>query len=255
MIKGLELFRDFFKDYQEQYILIGGSATYLTLQNEGIEFRITKDLDIVIVIEALSKDFVSKFWEFIKMGRYEFIKPSGNVNFYRFQKPVDDKFPYMIEILSREPNILGEASDGSIFRMTIEEEVMSLSAILLNSIYYNFILENTRNFDGINIVSDLCLIALKARAYLDLNNRKQKGEKIKSKDIKKHKNDIFRLSQLLSGDSKISAPKLIVDDITIFIKEMRESEISLRGLKIAGTKEYYLDQLEVIFGCWFKNAV
>ncbi|KFZ27426.1 MAG: hypothetical protein KQ78_00339 [Candidatus Izimaplasma bacterium HR2] len=248
MIKGLKFFRDFFNDYQEQYILIGGSASYLTLQEEGIQFRVTKDLDIIIVIEVLSKDFVSKFWEFIKIGGYQYVKPSGNINFYRFQKPTNDIFPFMIEILSREPNVLGKIPEGNIFRMSIEEEIVSLSAILLNSTYYNFILENTRNFDGINIVSDLCLIALKVRAYLDLSNRKKNGETIKSGDIKKHKNDIFRLSQLLSGNSKISAPKLIVDDIINFINEMRETEISLRDLNIVGTKKYYLDQIEKIFG-------
>jgi hypothetical protein len=36
------------------------------------------------------------------------------------------------------------------------------------------------------------LIALKARAWLDLTERAERGEQIDSKTIKKHKNDVFR---------------------------------------------------------------
>ena len=33
MVRGLELFKDYFKDYQDQYVLIGGSATFLNLSH------------------------------------------------------------------------------------------------------------------------------------------------------------------------------------------------------------------------------
>ena len=38
----------------------------------------------------------------------------------------------MLEILSRKPSILTEREPGSIIPMILEEEIVSLSAILLN---------------------------------------------------------------------------------------------------------------------------
>ena len=47
MVKGLDTFREFFKDFEEQYVLIGGAACdILFASNEG-QFRATRDLDMV----------------------------------------------------------------------------------------------------------------------------------------------------------------------------------------------------------------
>ncbi len=43
MVRGLELFKNYFKGYQDQYVLIGGSATYLNLSDQNIRFRGTKE--------------------------------------------------------------------------------------------------------------------------------------------------------------------------------------------------------------------
>ena len=53
MIKGLDVFRDHFKDFQGSYVLIGGVACYLVMEEAGVDFRATKDLDIVLCAEAL----------------------------------------------------------------------------------------------------------------------------------------------------------------------------------------------------------
>lgn len=50
------------------------------------------------------------------------------------------------------------------------------------------------------------LIPLKARAWIDLGKQKKAGVSIDEKDIRKHKNDILRLHQLLSPKDKISLP-------------------------------------------------
>lgn len=70
-IKGLAIFRDHFTGYENQYKLIGGTACHLLLENAGIDFRATKDLDIVLVAEALTKEFAEKFWDFIEAGAYQ----------------------------------------------------------------------------------------------------------------------------------------------------------------------------------------
>lgn len=57
MVNGLEIFRTWFQDYSDQYVLIGGTAAAIALESAGLEFRATKDLDIVLHVEALTPAF------------------------------------------------------------------------------------------------------------------------------------------------------------------------------------------------------
>lgn len=48
MVKGLDVFLEYFRDYTDQYVLIGGAACSVSYEEQGISFgRITKDLDKV----------------------------------------------------------------------------------------------------------------------------------------------------------------------------------------------------------------
>lgn len=47
MVVGVDRFREYFKDFQESYVLIGGVAASMTMEELGEEFRPTKDLDVV----------------------------------------------------------------------------------------------------------------------------------------------------------------------------------------------------------------
>jgi hypothetical protein len=49
VVEGLELFRDHFRGFTDQYVLIGGAACDLAMVKAGLAFRATKDLDIVFV--------------------------------------------------------------------------------------------------------------------------------------------------------------------------------------------------------------
>jgi formylmethanofuran dehydrogenase subunit E len=71
MVKGLDLFRQHFADYADQYVLIGGTAATLAMEDAGLDFRATKDLDIVLHVEALNAAFGATFWTFVEQGRYE----------------------------------------------------------------------------------------------------------------------------------------------------------------------------------------
>ena len=62
MVTGLDLFKEHFRPYADRYVLIGGTACMLALEEAGLPFRATKDLDIVLCIEALDKTFVAAFW-------------------------------------------------------------------------------------------------------------------------------------------------------------------------------------------------
>ena len=71
MVKGIDQFRAHFEDFNDRYVLIGGAACFLALNEAGLEFRATKDLDIVLSVEALDAEFVKAFWNFIERGKYQ----------------------------------------------------------------------------------------------------------------------------------------------------------------------------------------
>ena len=77
MVRGLDVFREHFAAHADQFVLIGGTAASLAMEEAGLEFRATKDLDIVLHIEALSPSFGEVFWRFIEAGRYE-IRPASD---------------------------------------------------------------------------------------------------------------------------------------------------------------------------------
>jgi len=53
MVKGLDKFKEYFKDFSENYIIIGGTACDLWLSENELDFRATKDIDLIIVIFIL----------------------------------------------------------------------------------------------------------------------------------------------------------------------------------------------------------
>jgi hypothetical protein len=46
VVKGLDVFQHHFARCADQYVLIGGTAATLAMEEAGLEFRATKDLDI-----------------------------------------------------------------------------------------------------------------------------------------------------------------------------------------------------------------
>ena len=51
MIVGFESFRRWFQGYEDQYVIIGGTACSLLMSDEGREFRATKDIDLVLIAD------------------------------------------------------------------------------------------------------------------------------------------------------------------------------------------------------------
>ena len=245
MVKGLEVFREHFRNYADRYALIGGAACDIVMTSAGLAFRATKDLDIVLYIEALDAAFVQAFWEFVRAAGYKVQEEStGEKQFYRFQEPTNADYPFMLELFSRKPDVLQVADGSHLTPLPMEEDVSSLSAILLDDDYYGFILAGRREIDGLPMVGVPHLIALKARAWLDLTERERRGEKIDSKKIKKHKNDVFRLYQILDPASDPVAPEAVKKDIREFISRMRSEEVDLKSLGIrTGTRDGILAEI------------
>ena len=66
MVTGIDSFREWFKGSEEQYAIIGGTACDILMTEEGLDFRATKDIDLVLIIEAVDANFGKKFWEYVK---------------------------------------------------------------------------------------------------------------------------------------------------------------------------------------------
>ena len=235
MVRGLDVFREYFAGHADQFVLIGGTAATLAMEEAGLEFRATKDLDIVLHIEALSAAFGEVFWSFIEAGRYEIRQASdtGKPVFYRFQKPADERFPVMLELFCRTPDGIKLAEGSHLTPIPIDEAVASLSAILLDDAYYEFILAGRKEVDGLPWVGEDRLIPLKASAWLDLGERQAKGERVDTRDIRKHANDVLRLSQLLAPEVRIPVAARIAEDLIRFLDGIEEDRsIDPKSIKL-----------------------
>lgn len=93
MVVGLDRFRAHFAGCEHQYVLIGGAACELIMDEVGLDFRATKDLDIVLIVEALDAAFSDRFWAFVEAGQYEIgERATGAKTLYRFRKPKADGY-------------------------------------------------------------------------------------------------------------------------------------------------------------------
>lgn len=240
MVQGIEKFKEYFKGYTGQYVFIGGTACDIILEREGIPFRKTKDLDIVLIMEMLNDEFVNTFVEFVLAAGYTHIKKgSGENQFYRFEKPQDKNFPYMIELFSRKPDYL-KTLDTRLAPIHVSDDVISLSAILLNEEYYSLLAQGALEIGGVSVLKLESLVLFKMKAWLDLTERKQIGEQIDSYSIKKHKNDVIRLVMNMHPEVKLKTTGKVKEDVTRFIRDTRGEHIDLKNL---GIKEYTYDQI------------
>lgn len=237
MVKGLGQFKSHFSAHTDQYVLIGGTACSVIMEEAGLQFRATKDLDIVLYVEALKADFRTAFWEFIKEGGYQNRQHStGKKIFYRFYAPRNDEFPFMIELFSRVPDAVSLPSECHLTPIPINDEAVSLSAILLDSDNYSFIHAGKSLIDGLSLLNATHLIPIKARAWINLSQRKSRGEDVDEKDIRKHKNDILRLYQLLAPTQRISLPESIKHDMVQFLTHLENDKPDvLKSLSLKST--------------------
>ena len=219
MVRGLDIFRERFQTHRESLVLIGGAACDAWFSRLNMDFRATKDLDIVLILEAVNEDFVTAMRAFIAEGRYEIRQRSdgGAPVLYRFAKPADARFPAMLEIFSRAPEGLSLSADQTIVPIPTGEGAHSLSAILLNPDYHALILQQQETLDGIAFANATALIPLKAKAWLDLSTRRAAGESIDTRDIAKHRADVFRLAATLPGDTRVELSEVIRADLVTFL--------------------------------------
>ena len=205
---------------------------------------------MVLCVEVVDAAFGETFKAFIDAGGYEARERSdGKKEFYRFHRPKDETYPFMIELFSRKPEALNLPDDAGLTPIPVEEDVVSLSAILLEEGYYEALQGAKRDMDGVTIIDEKLLIPFKARAFLDLTDRKAQGENIDSKNIKKHRNDVFRLAQLLPEGAKIEMPEQIREDMSRFL-DLAEADKTLnpKDLDVPLTREEAVTLMQSAYG-------
>lgn len=242
-MNGLNKFREFFEAYDQNYVLIGGTACAVIFDEIGESFRATKDLDLVLIVETVNTEFGRTLWEFIKDAGYDVEYGEEKRCFYRFKNPKNLAFPKMIELFSRNQGF-SLPEDVHLIPLHVSDEISSLSAILLNDDYYQFMLHGKRVIDGISVLDEKCIIPFKAKAWCELLERRKKGEEGQSRHIKKHCKDIANLVKLLSPNERVELSGMVKRDMQVFVEDILTSEFvpgDIDGTNLHGIlKQIYL---------------
>lgn len=231
---GIDKLREYLGNFNANYVIIGGTARELHLEKAGFKGRITKDIDMIVVCEAISPEYLRHFWAYIKAGEYTAgkvdLEDGTKWSYYRFTT-LNPEFTPEIELFSRIPDGISVPEDVHLTPIKMDEEYLSsFSAILMDSDYYQYAIDNSEDMEGVRILNKEALIVLKAKAYLNNKKLKAEGINIQQKKIDKHKNDIYRVLYLFSGEERYDVPDTISADLDSFLLEIESDPISTKAI-------------------------
>lgn len=87
MVKGIDISSERFRFYPDSLVLIGGAACDGWFSRLSMTFRATRDLDIVLILEAVHANFVAALRGFIDEGGYAIRERSAG-------SPPDDRWRF-----------------------------------------------------------------------------------------------------------------------------------------------------------------
>ncbi len=256
-MEGLEKFREAFAEFKDNYVIIGGTACDMAMMGTVVRPRATHDIDMIVIVENMTVAFGERLWKFIREAGYrpERRKQSeGESPKYELYRFLDGKsgYPEMIELLSRHPDVLGESTGLVIEPLPIGDDVSSLSAIIMDDDFYHFTIAHSKLTNGIRHADSAALVALKAKAYLNLVADKQTGKHVNSRDIRKHRSDVLK-NVVIMEDDTVEAPTSIVACVNEFVGSIRDDWEELSdslAASLGQDKEFVdelLDQLSELF--------
>ncbi|MGL4520887.1 MAG: hypothetical protein ACRCUJ_14780 [Phocaeicola sp.] len=170
-MKGIDKIQEYLGEFKSNYVIIGGTAANLNLELHGQKGRVTKDIDMIVVCEAINSVYVERFWQFIKSGGYKLwqVKTDNGESrscFYRFINPENEGYPEYIELFSRKPDIISLPEDAHLVHIPTDEYLSSFSAILMDDDYYNYAINHSIEINGVMSLDVPSLLVLKVKAYL-----------------------------------------------------------------------------------------
>lgn len=257
MVTGIGKFKEHFKNFEDSYVIIGGAACVVYEVAAGQKPRATKDLDMILIVEALSHDFVAEFWRFVKDAQYteRQVGEKGEEpkqKYYRFKQPANKEYPAQVELFSRSLDVFDLPEGMYITPIPTDADLSSLSAILLDDDYYKYTIQHSKVENGVHIANTESLIALKCKAYLDMKRRKEETGDGDERHIRKHRNDVFRLvASITPAEQTFELPNKIYNDVTSFCAQM-EADLPdanlIKDMKLRGiTPTDLLDRLKTLF--------
>ena len=248
-VPGLGAFRDAMAGHEGSYALIGGSACDLLLSDQGAGFRATKDLDVVVLTEGVAEGFARAFWRFVADGGYEpWRGRDERVRFYRFVHPKSQGYPHMVELFARHPGFPLFDDESGIAPLPFDEDISSLSAILLDDDYYALLVEGLTVVEGISTLDEAHLIPLKMRAHIDLNDKHDAGGRVNGADLKKHRKDVLRLLEFVPDDAVLDLPDKVKADAERFVAAVEDPAFRIDQLRLSFDKETAIARLRALCG-------
>ena len=165
-------------------------------------------------------------------------------------------------MFSRKPDSVKLPDDAHLTPIPAGDRFSSLSAIILDDVFYDFVKENCQIKDDCSLLNIPGLICLKAKAYFELKERKTNNENISDKEIKKHRNDIFRLVPLLSQEEKIILPDRIKGIIIEFLNDVIDNppdfsglqkDLKAKNIEATLSKKNVISRISFVFELEFKH--
>jgi len=211
---GLSHFEQYFKNFRDSYVVVGGFATLMLLdkQLEG-HGKVTQDIDLVLLTTS-SIEMAQKIKAYVREGEYSIQKgEKDNFSYYRFLNPKITNFAKEIELFSIKDYSIILDEGQRIIPIDPEEGLYSLSAIMLDSEYFEMIKNNIDHSNQVPCTNSLATIMLKISAFYDLKSR---GDD----KWKKHRRDIIKLVLLLTGEENLTLNGRMVNDVEFFMKHL-----------------------------------
>lgn len=142
--------------------------------------------------------------------------------------------------------LIGEA-DSHIIPIHIDDDISSLSAILLDEDFYEFMLRGRRVVADTSVLGAEYLIPFKMYAWLNLRTQKAAGGRVNDRDLKKHKNDIFRLLQIVSIGTVVPTTGKVHESIEQFLADIQDEDLHPEQLHLGFSKEEGISLLKQIY--------
>ena len=215
---GLDVVRAWSPHYPNQCALIGGAAGRLMMNHAGVATEKAGDVPVALSLRVVSEDFAIRVEDLVRAGRYRngraSVPASGLVQFIEPEAP---HFPPLLEVLDRSATVSLEAD-----RTPSEHpNDMSTGAVpagpLMDEPTFAVLGTRLAAEDSPPILDERDLIPVKARAWMDLADRRLAGHAMDRDAVRKPLREVFQLLALVPRSEPIHVPVTAQDDLVDFI--------------------------------------
>ena len=85
------------------------------------------------------------------------------------------------------------------------------------------------------------LVPMKMKAWLDLTEKNAQGIHVNERDLRKHRQDVFRLYPLIREDILIPTPEEVCNDVKTFVDAIRATPFDPVKIGLNVDKDHVLD--------------